>query len=360
MPRKPKVSKPISNAKAAVKQTAKQARQTVKTFGAVKKALSRTLKPFQKKSAKGLKKRPSKGATSQTDSKRPSKPTSKKSVSKQTPVVKQKRSELPSIIKLKNIKQLQGKSWASIVSDDSLLTKLDKLKRPDEYFVGSIFSNKVENYTVGRQTGSFKGGTHKFFRNAKELIEQLNSYVETYTGDRQKMIDTFTIATLGGSPSDYAREVDERIKHNREVALEERRTFGEVFGKTTETGKTKTFRDFAKDAARALKEAAEERDAAKLRADKQDKIIDSLLKRLTAVENKSKKKEVQSSQKGKVKNATKRSTPNSPKKGTGKSKAKPTKPKRSVKKGTKSSNGKATTKTRGKSTVKKTTKKRSR
>jgi hypothetical protein len=171
------------------------------------------------------------------------------------------------------------------------------------------------------------------------------------------MIETFTIATLGGSPTDYARAVDERIKHNKEVVIEERRTFGEVFGKTTETGKTKTFRDFAKDAARALNEAAQERDAAKKRADQQDKVIANLLKRLTAVEKKGKK----AAKKGKVKNATKGSAGRVGTKRTSKAKGKST-GSNGAKRSTKRATSKPTTKAKpkaatGKPTVKKQAKK---
>ena len=301
-----KDAKKLARAGKQVKSQAKQVKKTIKTIGktfsAVKKALSRS-KPKSKQS-KSSKKSP------------------KKSIPKKPPIVK--RSQLPSVIKLKNIKQFQGREWASIVNDRELLAKLDKLKKPGDYFVGSVFGSN----------------THKFFRTGAEVIDQLNQYVDAYRGDEQKMIDSFTIATMQGQPTDYARQVEERIKENKRVALQEREIFGEVFGKTNAKGKTKTFRDYAKDAVSALNEAKKERDAAKKRADKQDKIIADLLKRLTAVEKRSKS----STKKASKKNATKRSTNNKGSRGAVGTKGKSTKPV-SKKRGSGKASGKGKAKT---------------
>lgn len=275
-----KDTRKVVRATKQVKSQAKQVKKTTKSIGKAFKGIKKALKKKQSKKA------------------------TKKSIPKPTPIVK--RSQLPSIIKLKNIKQFQGKDWASIVNDRELLAKLDKLKKPGDYFIGSVFG----------------ANTHKFFRTGAEVIDQLNQYVDSYRGDEQKMIDTFTIATMQGQPTDYARQVDERIKENKRVALEERSQAGEIFGKTNAKGKTKTFRDFFKDAVNLASE--------------QQQKIDALTKRLDALEK--------AARKGAKKNATKRSTNNQGSRSTARAKAKSTKPV-STKRGSTKTSGKGKAKT---------------
>jgi hypothetical protein len=241
MPRKPKVSKPIRNAKAAVKQTAKQARQIGKTSKAVKTAFKKITKALSKKA--------------------PKKATKKSVPKKPSPVKRSKRPSVGQVIKLKNIKQLQGKTWAQIVSDPNVGATLDKIKKPGEFFIGSLYGNQ----------------THTVFTSGEKFVQYMDRYVETAKSGEENMVDTFTIARYDGTPYEQAVEADERIKALKQAAIDERRRLGEKYGKTTAQGKTKTFRNFAEDAERAA-------DEAKQAEARKQSVIDSLLERVANLE----------------------------------------------------------------------------
>ena len=263
----------------ASKQTKKQVSQISKTAKTLKKVLS---KPAKKKTRDKI------NATRSTDN-------------------------LPPSFKLLNIKQFQGKSWADIMAYASAhYDQLDKLKTPQETFVATIYGNSTEA-----------------FRNSQQLFARLNEYVEDSEnrgGETDRLIDHIGIVRFTGSPKDAFKTVQDRRREATKRVKEERQLMGAVFGKTKETGKTKTFRDYAFEAMKNL-------EAANKRAQDADKKINALLSRIAKLEKASKKK---AAKKATKKVAAKKATKKVAKKAAKKSTKKATK-----KNGTK---GKTTTK----------------
>ena len=240
----------------AAKQTKKQVSQIGKTAKTLKKILSN---PAKKKTRDKI------NATRSTDN-------------------------LPPSFKLLNIKQFQGKSWADIMAYASAhYDQLDKLKTPEETFVATIYGNSTEA-----------------FRNSQQLFARLNEYVEDSEnrgGETDRLIDHIGIVRFTGSPKAAFKTLQDRRREASKRVKEERQLMGAVFGKTKETGKTKTFRDYAFEAMKNL-------EAANKRAQDADKKINALLSRIAKLEKASKKKAAKKVAKKKAtkKVATKKST----------------------------------------------------
>ncbi len=243
--KKPSIKRDAKKLSKAAKQTKKQVSQIFKTAKTLKKILTKpTKKKILTKPAK-KKTRDKINATRSTDN-------------------------LPPSFKLLNIKQFQGKSWADIMAYASAhYDQLDKLKTPEETFVATIYGNSTEA-----------------FRNSQQLFARLNEYVEDSEnrgGETDRLIDHIGIVRFTGSPKDAFKTVQDRRREATKRVKEERQLMGAVFGKTKETGKTKTFRDYAFEAMKNL-------EAANKRAQDADKKINALLSRIAKLEKASKKK----------------------------------------------------------------------
>ena len=302
--KKPSIKRDAKKLSKAAKQTKKQVSQIFKTAKTLKKILTKpTKKKILTKPAK-KKTRDKINATRSTDN-------------------------LPPSFKLLNIKQFQGKSWADIMAYASAhYDQLDKLKTPEETFVATIYGNSTEA-----------------FRNSQQLFARLNEYVEDSEnrgGETDRLIDHIGIVRFTGSPKDAFKTVQDRRREATKRVKEERQLMGAVFGKTKETGKTKTFRDYAFEAMKNL-------EAANKRAQDADKKINALLSRIAKLEKASKKKAAKKVAKKKAtkKVAAKKSTKKATKKNGTKGK---TTTKNSVRTGStkgKSTSAKKQSKSRG-------------
>jgi hypothetical protein len=252
----------------AGKQTKKQAKQVVKTSKQISKSFKVISKALKSKGKKA----------------------SKKIIPKKTPKDKRKTaSDIPDTFQLRSIKQLQGKSPLQMLETmrkDAV--KFDRLKLPNEYFVARYFGDQRF------ETKTFKNAT--LFAMA---LEGSDSGVGGRTEDEALKllngIEVVKVRNVGGS--NVALEQEHKIQERRaenKARMESIRTEAkETFG-ATKQGRTKGFVELLNDALQERKElqakVEAERKATKKRIAKQDSLIADLIKRLTAVEKKSKKK----------------------------------------------------------------------
>lgn len=318
MPRKAKATKPIRNAKAAVKQTAKQTRQIKRTAKAAKTAGKRIGKAFSKLTGSKTK--------GKAAPKKASKSTSKKSVAKTTPYVKSDRGAFM----FRDIPQLKGKVPLKQLEYVQKHPKvLDAMKQPNEGFVARFNGDSNQETRV--------------YRDATLLSNALSGSDSGVGGksepEKNRLLENIQIVKVGGG-GEIALAQERKIQERRRVRKEEVESIKaegkQLFGATKE-GRTKGAVDLLADAIKDRKEISSRLDKLEANNLRLQKLLQGLI-------GKKSKKKV-------AKKATKKSTPKTATKKVRKV-AKKKVAKKATKKATKKSTPKKSTKKVGKATKK--------